>query len=921
MKTYDYILYAKNFDGYKEILYFASDLGNKESSLENIPKSKNIIYVFDLSEYNFDDTFSIDEEYKELVSNGYDCYLGVDFQYYPCEVGLYPMIKDKYRCLIIDRVKYLSKDDKEASDVLEAILTNSSLKEETLFDLGVNISFNLKTKDEFMKSYASYKELLQNLNEFINSINIEIEYSDTLPKYIGKDDTPSDVFLRALAYKGLKKRLQNTSKDQTKYKERLNYELDVIHKMGFDDYFLVVYDYILYAKKNGIYVGPGRGSAASSLVSYSLGIVDIDPLEYGLYFERFLNPERKTMPDIDTDFEDNRRDDVIRYVREKYGEYHVSLISTFQTFLAKSCIRDVSKILEIPDEKINLISKEISDTENSIESLMKSKNIKRYYDSDDDYKRILDISKRIEGLPRSIGTHAAGVIISNSDLREYSEIHMGQNGFLQTMYDSDSLKDIGLLKMDFLALKNLSIIHDIINDIEKYEGKKVSLPSIRLDDKDTYLSLQTKSTMGIFQLESPGITDLLRKMKVKNINDLALCIALYRPGPMDQIPEYLRRRNGKAKIDYYDKSIEDILIETLGIIVYQEQTMAIVSRYAGLSLAYSDIVRRAMSSKDESLIDSIKDTFYKSSKDNGRDDKTTDRLFNDIKSFAGYGFNKAHAISYSYITYYLSYLKTHFPPYFMSNLLKNSSSPKYIKECMLLGIKVCPPDARFSGVEYMVHDNNIYMPYTEIKGIGRQYAKDIVSLLKEANYDFIRFVKLSKDSLPRGLIEDLIYSNTFDYTGYNKNTLIQSLDGLFEFDSDFISGLSSKISIQKEYSFEYLKEKEFDLLGINFNYHPIKAYKGMEKKISDIDLSDQQVRIVAYIRGIKQIKTKNNTFMAQMFVEDEFKSVRAVIFSKDYLSVAHILQNNNLYILDGTYKMDDRGEEEFIIRSVTEVNG
>ncbi len=923
-KNYDYIIYAKNSIGYKKILYYASEITPKDDAKDvyDLIKDPNLIYVFDLSHFTSENFSNIKEEYDFLVNEGYSVYLGVDFLYYPCEVGLYPQIKDNYKCLTIESVKYINEDDKEASDVLHAILNQTKIEEPNIFDIEGSISHHLKNYNSFINSYKDYPELIKELNDFVSQIDIEIETTKVLPKYQNSYNMESSEFLRALANKGLKRRLSGTSKDLDYYKKRLDYELDIIHRMGFDDYFLVVYDFVLYAKKNNIYVGPGRGSSSSSLVSYSLGIVEVDPIEYSLYFERFLNPERKTMPDIDIDIEDTRRDDVIRYVSERYGLTHVSLISTYQTFLAKSSIRDVSKVLEIDDTKVNMLASLINETENSIDALMLNTKAKTYYQNDDDYKRIIDISKKIEGLPRSIGTHAAGVIISDKDLREYSEIHMGQSGFIQTTYDSDSLKYIGLLKMDFLSLKNLSIIHDIVSDIEKYEHKKINIFRLRLDDPDTYRYLSSKSTLGIFQLESPGISDLLRKMKVRNINDLALVLALYRPGPMESIPTYLRRRNGKERIDYYDKSIENVLKETLGVVVFQEQTMAIVSRYAGLSLADADIIRRAMSSKDESLINSIKERFFESSLKMGRNEDVTKKLFSDIESFAGYGFNKAHAISYSLISYYLAFLKTHYTKYFLANLLKSSSSIKYIKECNQLGIKVMPPDARFSRSEYTVHDTSIYMPYTEIKGIGYSYSNEIVHLLKEANYDFESFIRLSKDKLPRGLVEDLIYSGVFDYTKYNKNTLISSLDGLFEFDSSLVKGMKNKIEIKDEYSFDYLKEKEFDLLSINFKYHPIKLYKGDYDKISDIEVDPYtQKTIVAYIRGLKRFKTKNNTYMAKFYIEDEFKSVSAIIFSKEYLSYEHILKDNNLYILEGTYRKDNNSDDEiFIVRRVFQLN-
>ncbi len=921
-KYYDYILYPINYEGYKEVLYYASSKNPKDKiERDSLPLSKNILVVIDATRLSPSNIDILKDDYDYFRSNKVDAYVGVDFSYYPCEVELYPLLKDNYKTIIIDKVKYLNKEDKESSEILEAILNNHELKEENIFDIDENINYALLSYKEYVNNYKEYKELIDSTNAFKNKINIEMAFEEALPKYINKENLPSNIYLKALSEAGLKKRLIGTKKDIKKYRERLNYELNIIHEMGFDDYFLVVYDFILYAKKNDIMVGPGRGSAASSLVSYSLGIVDIDPLEYGLLFERFLNPSRKTMPDIDTDFEDTRRDDVIKYVRNKYGETHVSLISTSQTFLAKSAIRDVAKLLNIPQEKINLVQKEISQ-DNSIDELLENKNIKKYYEIDSDFKRILDISKRIEGLPRSLGTHAAGVIISDKDLRNYTEIHKGASTDLMvSAYDADSLKEIGLLKMDFLALKNLSIIHDILRDIKASTGKAIKLSDISLYDKTTYELLNTKSTIGIFQLESPGMEKLLKDMKVRNVRDLALCIALYRPGPMDQIPLYLKRREGKEKIEYYDESIKDILSETLGIIVYQEQVIQIASTYAGLSMADSDTFRRMISSKDESLVVPLKEKFFLGAKRLGRKESVTEKLFNDMLKFAEYGFNKAHAISYSMISYYLSYLKANYPSYFMANLLKNNDSIKYFKESLSLGIKILPPDARYSSYKYTVIDKVIYMPFTSIKGIGYQLSKEIIDVRNSSDSTFEDFVKQSKGKISRGVIESLIYSGAFDYSMYNKKTMIDSLEGLFEFDASLVKGLENyEITKTNEFDFDYLKKLEFEYLGFNPKYHPIKKYQGKYPKLSDSnEESRDKQSFIAYITNYKEIKTKNKDLMASLEIEDEYKSINAVIFPKDYLKVAHLLKKDAIFALSGYYSVDNRGRLQFVVQNLKEV--
>ena len=943
-KYFDYILYPMNYSGYKEILYYASSKDRKDIvEVGNLLISSNILYVLDITRCAIDNTDFISSDYKYLKDQNQDTYLGVDFSYYPCEVGLYPIFNNKdYKIIITDKVKYFNEEDRLSSDILEAIIKGTELKENNIFDIEDNINYSLLSAQDFRKQYKDYPELLRNTIDFIHKINIEITFDKTLPKYPTKNNVPSDIYLRKLAEKGLSKRLLGTNKDPILYKKRLDYELDIIHKMGFDDYFLVVYDYILYAKKNGIMVGPGRGSAASSLVSYSIGIVDVDPIEYNLFFERFLNPSRKTMPDIDTDFENTRRDDVIKYVSDKYGETHVSLISTSQTFGVKSSLREVSKLLETPLEKLNLLLKEASSYKDSTDDddnpddpgsdssqeklsfnlFMRNKNVRSYYELDEDIKKLIDVSIKLEGLPRSVGIHAAGVIIAGSDLRDYSEIHHGQKKFIQTTYDANSLYYTGLLKMDFLSLKNLTIIHDILDDIKKNKGVDVKISKINLNDKATYNLLNTKSTIGIFQLESPGMEKTLKDMKVSNFNDLCICIALYRPGPMDQIPTFIKRRNGEQRIDYYDESIKDILVDTLGVIVYQEQTMSIVSKYAGLSLSDADTVRRAMSKKDESLMNEVKAKFFDGASKMNRDPKTTKRLFDDILKFADYGYNKAHTVSYAMITFTLAYLKTHYPNEFMVNLLKNSSTNKsYIKECASLGLTILPPDARYSSSNYKIQDGVIYMPFSQIKGIGKQLSNDIERISHEGDYSFESFVKNSKDIFQRGLIEELILSGIFDYTGYNKRTMIEALDGLYEFDLSVISGMGEyKVQKKEEYPFDYLKAQEAELLGFNPKYHPIKSYKGNLPKLSDVsEETTQFVNLAVYVSEYKEIKTKSGEFMASLTIEDEFKYMSAVIFPSDFLKCEHFLKKDRIYEVKGSFRKDNKNKSQLVIKYVKEV--
>ena len=917
---FDYILYPTNFKGYKEILYFASSRNkNDVIDFSELPISSNILYVFDIARVEKENFSYIKEEYSILKARC-DTYLGLDFSYYPCESSLYPEFKD-YPCIILDKVKYIKSSDKHASDILNSLLFKKPLEEENIFDIDSSINYHLMSKKEFLEAYKKYPKLIKNTELFISKIDIEIEFTKPLPKYPVKSGMTSETYLRYLSEKGLSRRLRNTTKNLYDYKKRLDYELSIIHSMGFDDYFLVVYDFILYAKKDGILIGPGRGSAAGSLVSYCLGIVDIDPLEYGLLFERFLNPARKTMPDIDTDFESKRREDVIKYVSSKYGKTHVSLISTFVTYQARSAVDDVSKLLGIREEKVNVIKKAIPDDNNNITYLASIPNIKTMIEQDPEIKDLLSICYKIEGLPITTSIHAAGVIIADNDLREYSEIHMDKSGIITTTYDQDSLKALGLLKMDFLSLKNLDQLHKMIDDIKEFEGKEISLSKIPLNNKKAFDVLTKVSTLGVFQLESKGMEETVRGINVSSFEDLMLCLAIYRPSSKEYINLYLQRKNGKAKIDYYDDSIKDILKETLGIIVYQEQTMQICSKYAGLSLSDADMVRRAISSKDPALINEIKPKFIKGALNLGRNIDVTNRLFDDITKFADYGFNKSHAVSYAHIAYWDAYIKANYPSIFMMNVLEENRTIKAIKECNKLGVKVTPPDMRSSSYRYISKGNYIILPFTVISGIGLSIAKDIVSVRDKSDGTFESFVKNSKDILNKQVIESLIMAGAFDYTNYNKRTMVESLDGLYEFSELEVEGISEyKVKVKDEYPFDYLQKAEFDLLKYNPKNHPIKSYKGELKSLSDVNTNTiKPVKFVAYVQDLKEIRTKKGDIMASLVIEDEYMSMNAIVFPMTYLSCAHYLKKNKLYEFSGTFENDNRGKKQFTVRTVIEV--
>ena len=661
--------------------------------------------------------------------------------------------------------------------------------------------------------------------------------------------------------------------------------------MGFVDYFLIVYDYVKYAKTHDILVGPGRGSAAGSLVSYSIGITNVDPIKYDLLFERFLNPERVTMPDIDIDFEDSKRDEVIDYVKNRYGEDKVANIMTFTTLGARQVIRDVSKCLNINSSIIDKLSNML-DAKASLKDNLEKPYIKEYI-VNNKLKELYNISYKLEGLKRQISTHAAGVVISSECLDDIIPIYVENNTVL-TGTTMEYLEELGLIKMDFLAIRNLTIIKNVVNMIEKVEGIKLDLNNIPLDDKDTLKSFQNAETDGVFQFESNGMKNLLRKMKPSSFDDIVAAIALFRPGPMENIDTYIKRKNGKEKIDYLDDSLEPILKSTYGIMIYQEQIMQVLVTLADYSFAEADNVRRAMSKKKISIMDENKNIFIDRVVKKGKTKEMAEDIFNKISKFAGYGFNKSHSVVYSIIAYKMTYLKCHYPTIFFANLLTNvigseSKTNEYIMEARACGIEIEKPNIEDSSSYYVVKNQKIIYPISNIKGVGIVVSEQIEKA-KEAGpfldiYDC--FSRLYIAGIGKKILEDFIYANLFAKFGFNRATLIYHLDSLFNYaeltkDIDPSLVMKPELDIQEEYSSNFLLEKEKELFGLYLSSHPITMYK---KKYPDCvslnqvkDYFNRDIIVLVLVDKIKIITTKNGDKMAFVTGSDETGSLEFTFF-------------------------------------------
>jgi len=779
-----------------------------------------------------------------------------------------------------------------------------------LIDKGLTISdfkFNDYSNNIFSNNYDKFD--INNTNIFSNEISIIIENNRKfIPKFIDN----SFEYLKKLSIIGLKKRLNDNVSDE--YKNRLLYELDVINSMGYVDYFLIVYDYVKFAKNNDILVGPGRGSAAGSLVSYSLGITEIDPIKYNLLFERFLNPERITMPDIDIDFDAMKRSRVIDYVVKKYGRENVSNIMTYSTLGSKQVIRDISKCLEIDNKIIDKICGFI-DSKESLKNNLNT-NVKNMLNQFSNLKNAYYIAMKLEGIKRQIGTHAAGIVISSEKLTNIIPVIKNGENYL-TGCTMEYLEDLGLLKMDFLAIKDLSILSDIIKSIESNLNIRINVNNINLCDKETYLEFSNANTSGVFQFESAGMKNFLKKLKPSNFNDLISALALFRPGPMANIDTYINRKYGKEKIEYIVPSLEPILKETYGIIVYQEQIMQILSVMANYSYSESDLIRRAISKKKLDIIEEEKNKFIENSIKNGYKREESQRVYELIVKFANYGFNKSHSVAYGYVGYIMCYLKTHYPLYFYQALLNYNmgsdiKTKEYLDCIRKLNIEILKPDVNLSTNQYQVLDNKLLLPLNIIKNIGSNVT-DIILKVKENKFkDYFDFVKkVNVNSIGKKTLELLINAGALDSFNINRRTMIENLDDVITY-SELSGGISDilvsvpNLKLYNEYNLDELINKEKEIYGFYITNHPITKYNN-KVKLNELNYYfDKFINIYVLVDNIRKIKTKKNEEMAFLVCSDETSNADFIVFPNKYNLLNEIKKGNIIYLTGHVEKRMDK---------------
>lgn len=870
------LLYAINNNGYKNLVKLSTIISERTISIEDLNTYKNdLILVLPYSSY--------DENIYNIYENKY---IG-----YSTKEESDKITKDK---VFINNVSYLNKNDYKYLDYLYMIKEQKTLGE---YELNTHLNNHLLSKEEIL--YFTTKEDIENTNKISNMCHVElINNKNLLPIY--DENIDEYEYLKYLCNKGLKRRLNNQVPKI--YQDRLDYELKVIKEMNFCNYFLIVWDYVKYAKQNNILVGPGRGSAAGSLVSYTLGIIDINPIKYNLLFERFLNPERVTMPDIDIDFDSKKRQDVIDYVIHKYGEKKVAGIITFDTLAAKQVVRDVARVLEIPLTEVDSITKLLSPTKPLLESINTNIKLKRLIESNTKYQKLIDIASHLEGLPRNIGIHASGIVMSNLNLDETVPLYKNSKGIYSTAYSMNYLEPLGLLKMDFLGISNLTLIQEVITNIKQNEKLNITFSNIPLDDKKTLEIFKEVTTDGIFQFESPGMRRFLKKLQVSSFNDVIAALALYRPGAMDFIDNYIRRKNNQEKVEYIDKSLEPILKETYGIIIYQEQILEIAKTLAGYSLGQADILRRAISKKKESILIEEKPKFIEGCINNGYSKELAEQVYNLILKFANYGFNKSHSVGYATVAYKMAFLKRHFFKYFQVAILNNNigndtKTKTYILETKKHNIEILPPNINLSTNKYELIDNKIVCPLSIITNVGSLVASEIIKNRREEPYkDFIDFViKNYSIGVNKKVITSLIKAGCFNSFNINEPTLINNLDNIINYaelchDAGLIELTKPNLIKYDDYSTEEKYNNQYLSFGFYLSEHPTNIYK----EVNDLNSKNieqyfnKNITLILMIEQIKEVTTKKNDIMAFVTASDEYGQASLTMFPKTYKNYNNI---------------------------------
>lgn len=862
---------------------------------------------------------------------------------------------------------YVEKEDSKMQSVLICIQTGRTIADPDKMEFETD-EFYIKSTEEMYDLFHFIPEACENTAKIAERCNFDFEFGVTkLPSFQAPNNISNLDYFKQICESGLQAKYKDAI--TAELKERLNYEIDVIERMGYTNYYLIVYDFIHYAKKNGIPVGPGRGSGAGSLAAYCMGITEIDPMKHQLLFERFLNPERVSMPDFDIDFCYERRQEVIDYVTRKYGADHVVQIVTFGTMAARAAIRDVGRVMDLPYQTVDTIAKLIPmELKMTIEKALSiSKELSNYYQSDTQIKELIDTALKIEGMPRHASTHAAGVVITPTAADEYLPL-ASNDGQAVTQFPMTTVEELGLLKMDFLGLRTLTVIHHAEKLVQK-KHPEFSIEKISYKDEDTYQMLSSGISEGVFQLESSGMKQVLTGLKPRDIEDIIALISLYRPGPMDSIPIYLKNRHQPENIQYKTPQLAHILDVTNGCIVYQEQVMQICRELAGFSYGQADLVRRAMSKKKHSVMEQERKHFVYGNTDkenscvgcvaNGIPAEIANSIFDEMSSFASYAFNKSHAACYAYVAYQTAYLKCHYPKEFMAALLTSvlgntDKVIEYTAECQRMGIRVLPPNVNTSEAGFTVEGNDIHFGLLALKNVGKNLIYAVVEKRKQFGsyrtlYDFCK--RLYGNEMNRRALESMIKAGAFDQLESSRKAMLQGLDGMLksvENDNrknvagqlDLFSSMGDSKMLQgdlnyylpdcEEFSYDELLRMEKEVSGLYLSGHPLQGYKDKIEKLSSCTIHqligedgkpcDQKiVNIVCTIVKIKFLTTRSNSTMAFTTVEDLTGTIEVLLFPKVLQQSANIVQENSVVLLRGKASIKEDEPAKIIAEELVDI--
>ena len=850
---------------------------------------------------------------------------------------------------------YLRKEDSKMQSILICIQTGKTVQDADKLEFETD-EFYLKSTEEMYDLFSIAPDACENTVKIAEMCNFDFEFGVTkLPYFEAPDGMDNQVYFEKLCREGLVRRYGDGVTDEMR--DRLEYEIDVIRRMGYTNYYLIVFDFINYAKQQGIPVGPGRGSGAGSLAAYCVGITNIDPIRYSLLFERFLNPERVSMPDFDVDFCYERRQEVIDYVNEKYGHDHVAQIITFGTMAARAAIRDVGRVLGMPYAQVDSISKmvpmELKVTLNR--ALEVSPELKAQYEADPQVKELIDTAIKIEGMPRHASTHAAGVVITREAANEYVPL-ASNDGVPVTQFTMTTIEELGLLKMDFLGLRTLTVIKNAEEMVRRREPD-FSMDNISYDDAATYEMLGRSETEGVFQLESTGMKQVLTGLQPKNLEDIIALISLYRPGPMDSIPTYLRNRHEPDKVRYKTPQLAHIMDVTNGCIVYQEQVMQICRELAGFTLGQADLVRRAMSKKKHDVMEKERQHFVTGCAANGISEQAANDIFDDMSSFASYAFNKSHAACYAYVAFQTAYLKCHYPSEFMAALLTSvldntDKVIEYTGECQRLGIKVLPPSINVSDGGFTVDGKSIRFGLNATKNVGRNLIAAVVRERREkpfsSLYDFCR--RLHGQELNRRAAESLVKCGAFDETGVSRKAMLENVDAIFksvetdvgrnvEGQLDLFSQMSGEsagagedfhIEDHGEFPLPELLKMEKEVSGLYLSGHPLDGYRQQIQKVGACRIADlmgeearrydgKHVNIVCAVIKSKFMTTRSNTMMAFTNVEDLSGTMEIIVFPKVLADCRSALQDNAVVVINGRVSVKEEENAKLVAEKIVPI--